>query len=407
MNWLESFGRQGAAVQDLSRIRRLLTSIGNPQDALRIVHIAGTNGKGSVTAYLDCALRAAGYHTGAFVSPYVVHFQDRICAGGKEISQEAFARCCTQVKECAPQLPFSQFELTLASALLWYRQQHCDPVLLEAGMGGALDATNVIDRPLCSVITSISMDHMSVLGSTLEEIAGQKAGILKAGSPAVLSPDQEASAAAIVTEHAKTLGVSLRRPAAPQIVDCGLDGSAFWYEGTCYRISMGGAHQIMNALTALSAMDCLEEAGLHIPEEARRTGLQQAAISARMTRLCRQPLVYLDGAHNIGGTTALAAAVRTLSRPPVFLVGMLRTKDWETAIQPLLPLASAVVCVDDFAPNCVPAATLAEKWRCETACMSLAAGYQSVIELAKQRDCAAFVWGSLYLAAAILNQKAH
>ena len=186
--FVDSFSRSGKAVTDLSRAAALMKAVGDPQDALRFIHIAGTNGKGSTAEYLTNILRAAGYHTGTLTSPYIRHYRDRIRLNGADIPKEDFTRICTDVAAKIGELPCSQFEITMAIAMCYFREKQADVVVLETGIGGLLDSTNIIAPPLASIVTSVSMDHMQVLGATLAEIAAQKAGILKTGSRAVLMP---------------------------------------------------------------------------------------------------------------------------------------------------------------------------------------------------------------------------
>ena len=181
--FVEGFSRSGKPVKDLSRIAGLMHRLGDPQDSLQFIHIAGTNGKGSVAEYLTNILRRSGYRTGTFTSPYILCYEDRIRLNGENIPEAALCRACEQVKAAAGEEGFSQFEITFAMAMLYFAEAGAEVVVLEAGLGGLLDCTNIIKQPLCSVITSVSYDHMAILGNTIEEIAAQKAGILSAVSP--------------------------------------------------------------------------------------------------------------------------------------------------------------------------------------------------------------------------------
>ena len=200
--YLQQFSKSGKPVKDLSRMQSLLEELGNPQEQLRFVHIAGTNGKGSVVAYGSAAAIAAGIKTGQFTSPFVRHYQDRIQVNGIDISDDRLCALCEQVTACHVSKACSQFEVTLAIALLYFVEQKCELVFLETGLGGLLDATNVIKDPLVSVITSISFDHMAILGNTLPEISTQKAGIIKEHCPVVVSPDNPALVRSIMQETA-------------------------------------------------------------------------------------------------------------------------------------------------------------------------------------------------------------
>jgi len=206
MAFINSYTKTGGRITDLSRAQELMERIGNPEKRLRFVHIAGTNGKGSTLEYISNALILSGYRTGQFTSPFVIRYNDRIRINGEEIPDEELCATAEKVKSAVQDRPYSQFEITMAIALLWYEEQNCDVVVFETGMGGLLDSTNVIPPPLVSVITSISLDHTAILGNTVEEIAVQKAGIIKGGSAVILSEDNPPVVADIVRKTAEERG---------------------------------------------------------------------------------------------------------------------------------------------------------------------------------------------------------
>ena len=187
MNFVNSYSKSGKAVTDLSRARELMKRIGNPEKQLKFVHVAGTNGKGSTVEYISNALIYSGYKTGQFTSPFILHYADRIRINGQEIDEKSLCEIAEKVKNSVADEEYSQFEITMAIALLWYAREKCDIVVLEAGIGGLLDCTNVIPPPVVAVITSISLDHTAILGDSVEKIAAQKAGIIKENSAVILS----------------------------------------------------------------------------------------------------------------------------------------------------------------------------------------------------------------------------
>ena len=404
MDYIGSFSRSGAPVTDLSRIAALLHRLGDPQDALQFVHIAGTNGKGSLAEYLTGILRCAGYRTGTFTSPYIRRYRDRIRLDGKDIPEEALCRLCDTVRAAAGEAPYSQFELTFAIALCYYREVGAQIVVLETGIGGTLDATNIIAPPLACVITSVSLDHTALLGTTLEEIARHKAGIIKPGSTAVVSADNRTSVLELMEDTARAQGCDFRVPDTAQCVTqaVSLTGNAFTYRGLPCRTSMGGSHQIANALTALETAFVLREKGLTIPDAALQEGLYAASIPARIQVLQEDPLVILDGGHNAGGVGALCEALNTGGTDYwVGICGMMDGKDASAAAFQLSSVLSQVLCVDGFADGALPADTLDDYFRREhmhSAPAALEEALPRALEAAREHGGGVVICGSLYLA---------
>ena len=214
--FLDSFSRLGKRAVGLERIRALLKALGDPQDSLAFIHVTGTNGKGSICEMLSEVFIRSGYKTGLFTSPYIIEYNDRIRINGKNISDKALSGLLPKVREAAESTgfmaDFSQFEITQAAAFCYFAMEKCDIVILEAGLGGLLDSTNVIDKNICSVIGSVSYDHMAVLGNTLEEIAAQKAGIIKEGCPCILSSGNDERVISVFERTARKMGLSLLSP---------------------------------------------------------------------------------------------------------------------------------------------------------------------------------------------------
>ena len=248
----------------LARVRELLHRLGDPQDGLQFVHIAGTNGKGSTAAMLASILRAAGYTTGLFTSPYLERFAERMQVNGVPVPDAEFAAVCEALQPCIAAMddPPTEFELVTAAAMLWFRRRGCDVVVLEVGLGGRLDATNVIAAPACAVITNIGLDHTEILGDTLEQIAREKAGILKPGTRAVSYP-QTPEVRAVLHEICAQRGIPLTEADAAAIVPLtdGVDGQTFTYRGAEYTLPLLGAHQLRNAAVALETVTALRARG--------------------------------------------------------------------------------------------------------------------------------------------------
>ena len=272
----------------LERITKMMTYLGNPQDKLKFVHVAGTNGKGSTCTMIASILSGAGYRTGLFTSPYVIDFRERFMVDGEMISEEEFAEIMTRVKTVNDLLEKSgcnltQFELITAVAFLWFSQKECDVVVLECGLGGRLDSTNVIKEPLCSVITKISLDHTDILGDTVEKIAGEKAGIIKPGCPVVLAPNQRQETVSVIVRRCAELGSPLIVSGMEKVTEKAMlpTMTEVFYAGLRFIVPLAGPHQVENAITAVNAARELNERGLRISDEKIVAGIAKAKIPAR------------------------------------------------------------------------------------------------------------------------------
>lgn len=416
MDYIESFSKGGRRVSDLSRFTGLMERLGNPQDEMRFIHIAGTNGKGSTARFCGAALTAAGYKVGEFTSPFMVEYSDRIRVGGANIPAEKITEYGNIVRQAVGEnRDYSQFEITNAIAFLHFKAEKCDVVVLETGLGGLLDATNIIKSPLISIITSISLDHLKILGATVEEIAAHKAGIIKAGCPALLSMDN------LFTENSSVVTSLVRRTAKeksaplilPRAEDLGalsvsIFGNRFTYHGKEYATKMGGRHQVFNAISAIEAMNCLNGQGFSVSEEALAAGLLSAAVPARGEVVSKNPLILLDGAHNPDAAAVLAALV-TAEIPTekvVWAVGMLTEKEVSATVSVLARSfeGGKILCVDGFAAGAVPARTLAEEFaavgvKAEGCCDFKEAVFAA--EKLVEDDGVIVICGSLYLAAEV------
>lgn len=360
LGYLASFSRFGMKL-DLGRMRGLMARLGDPQDSLRIVHVAGTNGKGSTSAMMDSALRAAGYHVGLYTSPHLERFTERIRVNGAEIAPTDVLRHLQVIRPAVDAMLAeglespTEFEVITALAFLHFAAVRVDAVVLEVGLGGRFDATNIITRPLLSVITHIHFDHTDRLGRTLAAIAGEKAGIIKEGRPVVTSAGEaeaEQVIAAVCRERHSPLTV-VGKDVTWQERQSGPDGQMldFFGPGWSYRsvpLALIGRHQQANAATAAAALQRLNPLGLPVPDSAIRQGLAEVRWPGRLEVVRRSPLVVLDGAHNPDGARAAAAAVRDVlpHRKVVLLLGMLADKPVEQVLDALLPVASRVVVTE-------------------------------------------------------------
>ncbi len=291
----------------LACIQAVLERLCNPQENLQILHVAGTNGKGSVCAVAASVLQAAGYKVGLFTSPYLVSFYERMQVDGKPIPDREYARLATKVKAVTDELgeELSQFAFITAVAFCYFYEQNCHVVVLETGLGGRLDATNVVKKPLATAITAVGLDHTDLLGDTIEQIAKEKCGILKQNVPVVLSPGQPTQVIAVAMEQAANLNCKVILPGASALTvdEITPEATRFTYGGRSFSLSLHGAYQPQNAVTAL---ELIGASGLVVTEQAIQNGLANAVHPARCQVLRKEPLILLDGAHNPQGATALA-----------------------------------------------------------------------------------------------------
>lgn len=349
----------------LDRIRTLLAALGDPHRQLRFVHVAGTNGKGSTAAMLDSCLRCAGYRVGLFTSPYINRFNERIQVDGVPIPDADLVRLVEQVQPAASAMADvpTEFELITALGMLYFVQTRCDIVVLEVGLGGALDSTNVIDPPECAVITALGMDHVKELGPTLADIAAAKAGIIKPGSP-VVSYGGVPEADQVITRTAAAQGAPLTVVDFGKLTlrDAGLEGQTFDYDGLeGLTLPLLASYQPRNAAVAIEALRALRARGWQIPDSAIRQGLAQVRWPGRFELLRRDPPFLLDGSHNAHGMRATVESLRALFPGElfVFLVSIMADKDADEMLRLLLPLAKGFVTVTAPSPRAIPAAELA------------------------------------------------
>lgn len=377
----------------LESTRRLAAAVGNPQDRLRFVHVAGTNGKGSTCAFLESAYRTAGYRTGLYTSPHLIRFGERIQVDRVPLADHTLARLVSELRHKMPAgLQPTFFEFTTVIALMAFAEAAVDLVVWETGLGGRLDATNIV-TPLASVITSIGLDHMQVLGNTVGEIAAEKAGIIKPGVPVVTSADR-ADALAVIQYRARELDAHC------VVVDAAAVGRM------TLPVSLLGPHQRVNATTAVVTVRLLR-AFLPVSDEQLARGLAETHWAGRMQVVERTGRIWLlDGAHNSDGVAALRNALveHFPGRHPAMILGMLRDKAWREMAVHLSPAASRLVIAPVASPRAVPPEELRQallEARCGRAVRACGTVAEALRAVASEPFVA--VTGSLYFIGEVLE----
>ena len=390
----------------LERIRELCRLLGDPQRGMKFVHVAGTNGKGSVCAMTASVLRASGVKTGLFTSPYVSFFEERIQVDGEPIPKDRLAEVTAKVKRCADKMEDSptEFELLTAIGFVYFRETGCDAVVLEVGLGGRLDSTNVIEEPVLSVITGIDLDHTEVLGSTLGEIAAEKGGIIKPGRPVVAAecPTEAEEVLRRIAEERGSEYIPVDYSRISGAVSS-LEGSTF--DLTPYgrlSVSLCGVYQIKNAAVVVTAAEAIRELGFSVTDENVAAGLASAKWPARFETLSRDPLVIYDGAHNPNGVAALCENVRTLCGGRVILVtGVMADKDYRPMAEELSPLTEKVFTVTPGNPRALDAEKLAGVYAAAGAdavpCATVDEGIRLAAEEGKRTGLPVVISGTLYM----------
>ena len=350
----------------LTRVTALLEKLGRPQDALKFIHIAGTNGKGSCAAMLSSVMKCCGYRTGLFTSPYLARFNERMQVNGKPIGDEALAEVVALVKPAADAMEDhpTEFEMMTAAAFLWFKQEKCDIVVLETGLGGRLDATNVIAAPEAAVIMNIGLDHTQILGDTVEKIAAEKAGIIKPGCDCVLYRQQE-SVMDVVRQRCAALGAGLRIADFDRIHSefDSLYGQSFAYKGELYALPLLGKHQLKNAATALEVVEVLRSKGWKLEQSDVEHGIYAVSWPGRFELIHDEPLFVVDGGHNPQcAETVVENLMNYFSgNHRVMLVGMLADKDVDGTLAILDRAADEYICTTPESERALPAEELAKK----------------------------------------------
>jgi dihydrofolate synthase/folylpolyglutamate synthase len=397
----------------MERIEALVHALGDPQKKMHFIHVAGTNGKGSVCTALSCILSDSGYKTGLFTSPFVVDFRERFRINGEYISEEDFARICTRIRPIAEKnaesgLQPTEFEVLTAAAFEYFLEKKCDVVVLETGLGGLLDSTNIIDTPDVSVITSVSFDHMKVLGSTIEQIAQQKAGIIKKNGRTVTGADQDKKAMNVIREKAAGVNSELyiSDPGEITVLSKSIKGTEIDSVYGHMTLHLLGDHQISNLAVSLAAVKAARDAGYDIPDSAVVSGVSRACVPARFEILSEAPLVILDGGHNADGARVLSQTLKELAgeKHTIVIIGMMADKEYDKALSYIAPLADTVITTTPSNPRALSAKELAE--HASVYCKDTIAIDEPVVAYAHAKSCAApsdciLICGSLYLASDI------
>ena len=391
----------------LERITELCAALGNPQEKLRFIHVAGTNGKGSTSAMLASVLQNAGYKTGLYTSPYIRTFCERIRVDGENIPKETLASLTERVRPIAGAMEDkpTEFELITALAFTYFTEQNCDVVVLEVGLGGRLDSTNIIQNTALSIITGIDFDHTALLGNTIQEIATEKAGIIKQGRP-VLFGGEEGEALDVIRAFA------LENNAPVYTVDrssycqreATLGGTTFDYlHYTDLRLPLLGAYQPYNATLVLTAIELLNRQGFAIDEGAVRKGLACVRWPARFELLSHEPIIIYDGGHNPEGVRAAVASVRAYfgTQRLNLLSGVMADKDRNEMIETMKPIIARAFTVTPNNPRALAAADYAAQLSAHgisaVSYGSVADGVRAAIESSKQEGIPLICLGSLYL----------
>ena len=335
----------------LGRITELLRRLGDPHKDLKFVHITGTNGKGSVAAMVTATLNAAGLNVGRFTSPHLRYYNERINVAGQDVSDEDICRLAELIKPAAEAMEEkpSEFEVWTAMAMCYFKQRNCDIVVLEVGLGGRLDSTNVIPAPEVAVITNLGLEHTEYLGDTIEKIAFEKAGIIKPGCDVVLYGQGE-EATGVVRAKCEECGCKLHitDESVQKLHESGLTGQTLSYRHReNLRLRLIGTYQYRNAAVALDAIDVLKARGFNIPEEAVYEGFAKVVWPGRFEVLREEPLVIVDGAHNPNGVEELAKCLNTYlpGKKVTFMMGVMADKDYVSMLDEILPMAKNFVAV--------------------------------------------------------------
>lgn len=392
----------------LERVSSLCDMLGNPQDSLKFIHVAGTNGKGSFCAMTDSILRHAGYRVGLFTSPYIVEFNERMRINGENISDAELVELVEQVKPFADKMQDkpTEFELITAIAFLYFAKHKCDFVVLECGLGGRLDATNIIKAPILSVITGIALDHTSILGDTTEKIAAEKAGIIKKGCP-VLWCGNDASAERVIRQAAIELKADefyLVDRSTLSLRQMTLDGTVFDFgEYKNLSLNLLGTYQPQNASNVLSAIEIIKNQGVSIPKTAVEKGLSTVSWKARFEIISSNPLFIADGAHNPEGIDAAIEGISTYFKDEKvgIITGVMADKDYNYMAKRIASVAKQVFCLTPDNPRALPSSEYAKLFNSlgvgNLACPSVDSAVKSAVDWARKENCPVICLGSLYM----------
>lgn len=390
----------------LERVKTLCHALGDPQDRLRFVHVAGTNGKGSFCAMLDSVLRAEGYRVGLFTSPYIMEFGERMRVDGENISESELCALVERIKPIADKMEDkpTEFELITALAFLYFAEKKCDYVVLECGLGGRLDATNIIKTPILSVITGIALDHTAILGDTEEKIAAEKAGIVKSGVP-TLWCGSHSGAERVIREKCELVDSEFIKVdrSMLKIKKMTLEGTDFDFgEYKDIGIPLLGSYQPLNATNVLTAVDVLRKSGIEISEKAVRDGLASVVWHARFEIINKDTLVIADGGHNPEGIDGAVESVKQYFDEKVGIVtGVMADKDYKYMASRISEVAEKVFCLTPDNPRALPAEDYVRVFEelgvSADACDTVDNAVNAALAWARENDKPVVCLGSLYM----------
>ena len=377
-------------------LKKLLDALGNPQKELSFIHIAGTNGKGSTAAMTASVLKEAGYKTGLFTSPFIEKFNERIQINSEPISDSDLSELTLKVKKAIEDndAPVSEFALITAIAFLYFKKENCDIVILETGMGGRLDATNIITNPLVCAITSISLDHTQYLGDTIEKIASEKCGIIKEDVPLILYPIQEPEVFDTARKFCKDKNSELIIPDIPAAKNNG-----FSYKGELYSLSLKGSYQIYNASVCIEILNILKKSGYRISNTHVKAGLNSTKWIARFEFLT--PDLVIDGSHNPDGVLQLKKDLLKQNRSITLVVAMMEDKECEECVRIMSEITNDVIVTALNMPRCKNPHDLAHEFLKHKITPEIRENAKDATKLALSKKNLVCVCGSLYLAGEI------
>ncbi len=396
----------------LSRVTELLHRLGNPQDSLKFIHVGGTNGKGSFCSMLSSVLTENGYKTGLFTSPYIENFNERMMINGCEIPNGELAELTDKVAKIADTMndPPTEFELICALAMLYFKQNGCDIVVLEVGLGGRLDATNIIKNPILSVVTGIALDHTAILGDTVEKIATEKAGIIKEGCPVLLGcataeNDRENVESVIASTAEKQNSPFFKTDISKlSVKEFSVNGTVFDFDNyKDVKIPLIGLYQAQNASNVLSAIDILKKFGYNVDSDAIYTGLAKTKWKARFEKLSDKPLIFFDGSHNPQGVTETVKSVKCYfgDTKPIIITGVMADKNYSVMTEKIAEIASKVFTLTPDNPRSLSANELADVYTSlgvpSHACESIQSAVEAAMRFAEEADLPILALGSLYM----------
>lgn len=392
LNFIHSLGNFSLP-PTLDRIKLVLDRLGNPQNNFKSIHIAGTNGKGSVSSMLAKTFEVSGYKTALFISPFIIDFRERIQINGEFISESDLCYCAEKVK--ALNIKLTEFEFITATAFLYFSDKKCDIAVIETGLGGRLDATNTLSNVIASVITKIGLDHTAILGDTIEKITAEKCGIIK-DAPVITSFNQTDEALSVLGDY----NLVIPQKNELKILKSDITGNTYIYKGIEYSTSLIGEYQIENSLIVI---ETVKNCGINIEDKNLKFALANTYFPARLEIISKKPLVILDGAHNPDGAAALAEFLKGYKGKATAIIGMMKDKDYETVLADCLPyIYKAVAVTVENVPRTLSAYELSKTANKYTKCVA-ANSYDEAIEMLKNEDVI-FVFGSLYLASTIRDK---